>query len=514
MHKYQRLNKRIDAMFEKCEIDDELLGTDISKDSISKILDYQIFHIINLITCFKKNNVVLDGSHTGTGKTYTTACLCKEMKLKPLIICPLSVINIWRSVCDYFDVHPLAIINYETIKKGRTTRKIKQNNINMLIDDNLNDEDNGNNHVFNDKYISIDEKNNYVWKLEKDSIVVFDEAHKCKHTNTQNGKLLLSLKNVKTKVLLLSATIADKPENFKIFGYMLELYSSLKKGNDWVEAIIRDDMNRLDNVSSLYEKLYPFKGSRMSLDDIGNKFPKNQISVECYTLDKKAKQNINIFYETIKKLNNNLPNLTESDLINDSTIVEHENHNSIITTILKMRQKIELMKIPIITELIDKYLENGKSIVIFVNFLETMNTISERINLINVDHVLYHGGMTENEREITINKFQTNHVRILICTIQSGSEGVSFHDTTGKAPRVSLIMPTFSSNLIIQALGRCCRSGMKSNVIQKIIFCSDTHEKLMADNMKKKLTFHTQLSENDKNKQVTLSMVDTINDLF
>lgn len=491
MDKYKRIDKRIQNMFEKCEFDDDLLGTNISKDSVAKIHDYQIFHVINLISCLKKNNAVIDGSHTGTGKTYTAICVCKEMKLRPLIICPKSIISIWKMVCDYFDVHPLAIINYETIKKGRTTKdknKIKVD-ITDIIDNN--DDMNNDNEYETDKYISINESGEYEWKFDdiKDAIVIFDEAHKCKNSNTLNGKLLLSLKKYKIKILLLSATIADKPDNFKVFGYILGFYPTINKGRGWINGILRDDNNRLDNVSSLYDKLYPYKGSRMSLDDIGTETSKNQISVDCYTLDKKSRKDIDIYYKEIR-------DACKTDNYDGSELV----------MITRARQKIELLKIPIVIDLIDKYLENGKYVVVFVNFLDTISKLEAYMKENNIEYGTITGNQTQSEREIEISKFQTNMTKVMICSIRV-TEGISLHDLTGKAPRVTLILPSFSSTDLIQALGRCCRSGMKSNVIQKIIFCSDTYEKLIADKLKEKLKFYTQLGENDKNKQVTMDLI-------
>jgi superfamily II DNA or RNA helicase len=463
-------------MYDKCEIDNDLLTTQISKENVQKLLDYQIFHTINLIVCLKKNNVILDGSSTGTGKTYTSICLCKELNLEPLIICPKSIISIWASVCDYFGVHPLAIINYETIKNNKKQHDYM--NIN------------------NKTYLSIDEYGNYIWKLDENNIVIMDEVHKCKNTTTLNGKLLLSLKH-NIKILMLSATIADKPSKFKIFGYMLDFYPSLSKSQHWIHNIIRDDENNVGNKnSSLYEKLYPEKGSRMSIDDLGSKFPKNKISVDCYSLSYKDRKEMDKYYDKIKENKENKINLN---------------------IILECRQKIELLKIPIIIDLIDKYMESNKSIVIFVNFLDTLHKLSNFLKKEKIDHSILYGNLNNEERDIEINKFQINAVRIIICTIQTGSQSISLHDISGKNPRVSLILPSFSSIELVQALGRIYRGGIKSHALQQIIFCSDTYEKLIAENIKDKLKFYTQLSENDNSNKITLNLVESLDkdyDLF
>ena len=117
--RYEKINKRVNVMFEKGEFDDDFLNINIKEDNIGKIFDYQIFHIYNLISCLKKNDVVIDGSYTGTGKTYTSICVCSELGLSPFIICPRSVLGVWKSVCELFGVTPLCIVNYESIRSGK-----------------------------------------------------------------------------------------------------------------------------------------------------------------------------------------------------------------------------------------------------------------------------------------------------------------------------------------------------------------------------------------------------------
>jgi hypothetical protein len=448
---FQKIEKRVLNMFDKCELDDELLSTQLSKESLKRLLDYQIIHTLNLITCLKKINIVLDGSSTGTGKTYTTICVCKELNLRPLIICPKSIISVWKDVCDYFGVIPLDVINYESIRNG------------------------------NLKYLQVTDDGDFNWTLDKNIIIILDEAHKCKSPTTLNGKMMLSLKPLKRKVMLISATIADKPSNFKIFGYMLDFYNNLKKGNNWIEGIIQEDENRLNKKSNaLYDRLYPFKGSRMSLQDIGDRFPKNQISADCYTLDDASQKELDNYYDVIKSL------YKESNLLK-------------ITKILLYRQKIELLKIKIITEQLEKYLENNKSVVIFVNFIETLQKLKQYLKDNKINYSEVHGNQSLEERDENIKKFQTDTVNVIICMIQAGGQSISLHDLNGNHPRVSLIIPSFSSIDLIQAFGRIYRVGVKTAVLQRIILCNNKYERLIAAKIKEKFKFNNFLGElNDK----------------
>ena len=83
------------------------------------LLSYQLPHLQQLNNAFTNNQVILDASDTGTGKTYTSIALIKMLKLKPLIICPKSVINSWINVIKMFNLEILGITNYEAFKSSK-----------------------------------------------------------------------------------------------------------------------------------------------------------------------------------------------------------------------------------------------------------------------------------------------------------------------------------------------------------------------------------------------------------
>ncbi len=111
-----RNKTRLIELFEKD------LEADFFKDQMTdfisdKLLPHQIMHVQNLIFALTKNRVILDGSSVGTGKTYVSLATCKHFNLQVFIICPKSIINIWRKLCKYFDLAVITVVNYETIRK-------------------------------------------------------------------------------------------------------------------------------------------------------------------------------------------------------------------------------------------------------------------------------------------------------------------------------------------------------------------------------------------------------------
>lgn len=435
------------------------------------ILKYQSLHILNFISIFKKNNTIcaLDFSNTGTGKTYTTIALCSQLDYEPIIICPKNVICYWKEICNIFDVKPKTIINYESIKVGKELNDNltkKKSDIIEIIDDG------------GDKQ--------FIWKnIDKNkNIIIFDEAHRCKNYKSINGKLLLSLKD-KCRILLLSATLAQKYDDFKIFGYMMGFYKNMKYGGKWIQNLVREETFKLNssNETQLMNYLYPKYGSKMTYNDMSKYINPNHISVQCYSLDEKKEQ-------LLEK---------EYDLINKNPDIK-------IVELMKIRQKIEELKLNIIIDLGEKYLDENKSVVMFVNFKKSLEKIHEHFSKKHINHSFIDGSQSIEERINNINLFQNNSHRLIICMISAGSESISLHDLDGEHPRISLIFPSFSGKELLQSLGRIYRTGVKSIVEQKIIFCDVHTERLICEKMKEKVKFMNNFSDIDEKININLDI--------
>jgi superfamily II DNA or RNA helicase len=445
-------------MFDK-HFDHDFANVSFKPHIKNNILKYQVMHILNFISIYKKSNeaCAVDFSSTGTGKTFTAIAMCAQQDLEPIIICPKSVICYWKDVCKIFQVNPRTIINYESIKKGKD------------LDDDMTKK----------KSDIIDIKENgFNWKnIDKNkNIIIFDEAHRCKNHKTLNGKLLLSAKD-KCRILLLSATIAQKYEDFKIFGYMLGFYKQIKQGTKWIQSLVREEQFKFSGNANtqLTDAIYPKKGSRMTYSDMSKYINNNHITTQCYSLDEKSEKIMQKEYQYLKQS------------------ADHP-----LAIITKSRQKIEELKIPILIDLTEKYLDEGNSVVIFVNFLHSLKELLANFVKKSIDCSCVFGDQTIEERTKHIKAFQSNEVKLIICMIQAGSESISLHDLEGNHPRVSLISPSFSGKELLQALGRIYRNGVKSRVEQKIIFCDVATERAICDKLKEKIQFMNNFADYDK----------------
>lgn len=461
----------------------------LTSKTSKKLMSYQILTVIKLINILIENYVCLNASDTGTGKTYMTAAVCAELEKKPIIICPKILIHVWRQVLEYFGVKYYDIVNYETLKNGKVylNKKCKSRKKSWylkIIDD-------------------PDDKEMFKWDPPKDAIIIFDEAQRCKDPSTLNGKLLMSTKKLRQKkipVMLLSGTISEKIKDMKIPFCLFNLIPNTRNYSEYIRSLkVRypkykvkksDYPNDLEfkiakenaQAMIIHEEIKEFT-SRIRVKDLGNRFPKNNWYAQEFLLDD---------YEEICKAYKKMAELLEN-LNNYPTgfnLAERQ----------KQLQKIELKKVPIFVETAKLYKESGNSVIIFVNYTDTVKLLCEQLDT----NCVISGELQKDldERQLCIDKFQANTEHIIICQMRAGGLGINLHDIHGKEkggrPRVCLLNYADSASDMLQALGRAPRSGAKSPVRQIIIFVANVPEEhSLMKNFNKKLGNISAINDGD-----------------
>jgi len=476
------------------------------------LLSFQVAHVYQLDEALKENNCVLDASDTGTGKTYCAISVCKLNNYEPLIICPKSVIHNWNDVAKKLGVKIFGIANYEMMKgckyytsdlelvdcpfidkytlpeekaerkkiiskrankeddKKITNNKIESKNVNKKTSSNK----------------SKKEKESFIYQFPNNVILIFDEAHRGKNHKTITSRLLVSAIESGNKIMLLSATITDKIDCFRPFGVLFGFYHDVKQYKTWIRRKVK--LYQLKNKDSTYNpdemalsiihsELFPKFGSRMKIKELGNLFPSNQIIAKCYFSE--SHNEINKLYDEI--------NLALEDLKNK------EMRSDGLGKIVRARQKIEMYKIPIILDLAEEAIDSGYSVAIFVNFKDTMNTLCKHLNCVNT----ISGDQSMDERQLSINEFQSNKSKIIIAIIQAGGVGISLHDIHGGHPRMSIISPSWTGQDIVQVLGRIHRAGSKTPALQRIVYIAETVEEKIAKTIEEKITTIHAINDGD-----------------
>ena len=434
----------------KIEID-ETIESYLARVPVEGLLPWQRESVAKIIRAIENHGAALDASDVGTGKTYSALCAAKILGLSPVVICPISVIGSWKKAAAHFGIS-ISVLNYEKLKTGKTE--------------------------FGDW---IDKKKRFSFlNVSQKSILIFDEVHRCKSATSQNSKMLRSAKNQNIPTICLSATAFVDPTEMSAIGEVLGLFKANKfwswamshgcqKGR-WGGLEFTGGRKTLAEIHSL---IFPKKGTRVKVSELGDAFPETFITTESVEVSKAGAARIDdairAARETIERIQNKQAN--DSD--------------NVLTALLRARQISEAEKVPVMTEMILDAIEQNQSVVVFVNFSETINDLQKTLNSLSISTI--HGQQTAEEREKHIDDFQNGKSKLMIANIQAGGVGVSLHDLDGSHPRITLVNPSWSAVAMRQALGRVHRAGGKSKSIQKILFAANTVEEGICEAVEAKL---------------------------
>lgn len=438
------------------------------------LLKWQLQRLVEICYGIHKYNGVLDGSEMGTGKTLQNLAYSVLFKTKAFAVVPASVVTQWRQASKFIGAELIDAVSYDTLKRG-TTPYVKYDKVSDKF-------------IFNQRLIP------------KNTHIIFDEAHKCKNPNTMNSKLLLGAKKQNYKLSILSATIGHTPLHLKVTGYAIDLFNQLSSYYSWAmdHGVYLGNVGKKDSqkkaliFSNLPSSLIKInnaiygsgKGVRTKISDLGDDFPKNNIVIQAYDMveEKKIKS---VFTKMRKELN-------------ELKKQKSKDKDSKFTIILRARQEVELLKVPNFLEMTEEGLENGLSVVIFVNFKQTLESL--RLKLKSYNPCIIKGGQTPKVRLENTQRFQANKTKVALVMIQAGGTGINLHDEHGGHPRMSLISPTYNPNDLVQATGRIARATSKSPSTQKIIFACNTIEELVVEAIQQKKKNLTTINDGELNK--------------
>ena len=430
-----------------------------------ELLPHQITHCQNLIESLLAHDCVLDVSDTGTGKTYTALIVSKILELKPIIICPLSVKVAWARVCEELDIPEPFITNYE---------QLRGTNVPFITK----------------KEQSKTRKPKYEWdpSISDDHIIIWDEAHRIRKASSIIGRIALNC-TVKKKMFL-SATLAETAEHYQVFGVFLKLF---RRGgfSQWSQ----------ENGAQLGHYGMEYSTSPYYISKILNQIRKPPIpkisSMKISSVEDMPGLRLKIDF---------------LDLPNDVRAKISESFDEILLDLFYKRQNairlqrslaelihnlhiIETNKIPYIIDVANGYLKSGHSVIIFVSFRSSLDLFIEHTSK-EFKYGCIYGGQKIDERQETIDSFQSNDIRLLFCMIQAGSVGISLHDLHGGFPRVILIQPSFNAIDFLQSIGRTYRTKTKSSPIVSLVVAKNTKEEKVAKILVSKIASIQNLNTN------------------
>ena len=453
------------------------------------LLEPQKAHATKLADSLFYNGVAADLSETGTGKTYSAAAIARNFDGPIVVIGPKSILRTWKKVLKQFGKEPEVLVNYELLCRGNTPWLKYRKHPKPALD-----AANKEHRKFHPNE-QVAKYFNAVIYFPAGALVILDESHRCKGINSLQAGLLMSLKRQGYKVLMLSATQATSPCDMRAFGYTANLIATPEmkdykafcldagaEATGHYGAMVFDETNETarSKMQEVHRHLFDFSkiGSRLTRDEMGALFPEHEILCDTYDMGPNSER-IQAAYDIMER---------------DIARLEKQTANysaHVFAQIMKMRRTVETLKVPTLVDMTEDLVDEGKSVIIFVNFTETIETIGARLEQTrrfrdkNLIGYIY-GERTQRQRDIDIDALQADQRRVMLVNILC-AESIGLHDITGRYPRAGLVNPSFSAIKVLQAMGRHHRQGGRSKVYTRFVLADRTYENRIADRISGRL---------------------------
>ena len=451
---------------------------DYNKYSHRPPLDHQKEAIQKLV----ENKKFILADDMGLGKTTSTIIAALETGAKKvLIICPATLkINWKREIENYSDrsifisegknfsaEHDFVIINYDIIKNFHDNKKKEESQI----------------------------------LLSNFDLIVIDEAHYIKNPTAQRTKLINDIAKKVDRLWLLTGTpMTSRPMDYY---NLLNLIESPVARN-WMAYAIR------------YCDGYQFKvGNRKIWNVTGSS---NLEELRDRTSDlvlRRLKENVlDLPDKIITPVYLRLKSKAYEDVMGeyydwyDKNPEESKSLTVQFTKLTKVRQIIADEKINETIEIAENIIEQGKKVIIFCNFTDSLNKIVEHFGK---SAVKLDGSMSQHERQYSVDQFQTNEkIKVFVGNIRAAGTGITL--TSGDAVIFNDL--SFLPSDHAQAEDRSYRYGQKNNVLVYYPIYQNTIENIIYDivNNKKKV-IATVMGDNLNQSDTAEEILNKINDL-
>ena len=385
----------------------------------------------------------------GLGKTTSTIIAALESNAKKiLIICPASLkINWQREIANYTDrsvyisegknfsqEHDFVIINYDIIKNFHSVKKKSES---QILDANF-------------------------------DLVVVDEAHYIKNGQAQRTKLINDLVKKVDRLWLLTGTpMTSRPMDY--FNLLSLVDSPVAK--NWMAYAIRYcsgyqfnaggrkiwNVTGASNLEELRDRTAGLTLRRLKEDVLD--LPDKIITPVYLRLKSKAYEEImGEYYDWYDKNPDESKSLTVQ-----------------FTKLTKIRQVIADEKIAQTIELAENIIEQGKKVIIFCNFTDSLSKICEHFGktAVRVD-----GSTPKHERQNSVDQFQDNEkIKVFVGNIKAAGVGLTLTAAEAVIMNDLSFLPSDHS----QAEDRAYRYGQKNNVLVYYPIFENTIEGIIYD---------------------------------
>ena len=418
----------------------------------------------------------------GLGKTTSTIIAALEAgSKKVLIICPATLkINWKREIENYSDKAvyiaegknfstdaDFVIINYDIIKNFHDTKKKGES---QILDANF-------------------------------DLVVVDEAHYIKNATAQRTKLINDLVKKVDRLWLLTGTpMTSRPIDY--FNLLSLIESPVAK--NWMAYAIRYCQGYQFNVGG--RKVWNVMGAS-NLEELRDR-------TAGLTLRRLKENVLDLPDKIITPVYLRLKSKMYEEIMGeyydwyDKNPEESKSLTVQFTKLTKIRQVIADEKVSQTIELAENIVEQGKKVIIFCNFTDSLNKICDHFgkSAVKVD-----GSMSKPNRQHSVDEFQDNEkIKVFVGNIKAAGVGI----TLTAAEAVIMNDLSFVPSDHAQAEDRAYRYGQKNNVLVYYPIFENTIEGIIYDILNnKKQVIATVMGDNQNTADAAEEILKRINEM-
>lgn len=471
-----------------------------------------------LLAALQTHGAALDASDLGTGKTAHALAVVRHLDVPTLVVCPAVSITGWKRMGQILGA-TFSIINYEALRTGNRefgTWETPRPKVSKKVFSCASCQQKFDSseelaarrcpyHRLGIHCLEVKSKPHRYGKFrfhENVKLLVFDEVHRCAALDSLQSDMLVAAKRQHIPTIGASATAAESPLDLKALGYVLGLHSLIDTGSGpgfykWAFAqgvrkhpmggfhFALGEQRKKEVMGALHAEIFPGRGCRVRIDDLGVAFPEVQITAELYDLKEAGR--IDLLYaemdESIRALN--------GERARDMA-PEHP-----LTQLLRVSQEIELLTVPVYEELVSDALAQGLHVAIFVNYRRTVDELCKRLKTdCRIDGSQI-GERGARERAANVDRFQDDTAPVIVATHAAGSESISLQDVRGQFARLGLVAPGNNARRVRQIMGRLRRATGRSKAFYRFICIAGTVQEKVHKALSSKLNCMDALNDSD-----------------
>ncbi len=411
------------------------------------------YNWLKTLESYHLNGILAD--EMGTGKTLQALAVLAMMPndKNSLVICPKTLIYNWIAEAKKFGME-IEVVDYQGNKNIRK----------KLLEEK--------NKIFVASY-AVALKDFKLLKEQKFYYLILDEAQNIKNPRSSRSMMSKTL-HAEHKLAISGTPMENSLQDlwsifdFLLPGYLPNLLSFSKEADSEAKA------------KYLQKIISPFVLRRKKIDILQELSPKESQIIYC----KMSKRQNDFYYSMWEQIS--------KSILNDKKITPIH----ILSGLTKLRQIANGMnlldsnetdvsgKIEVALDLIKLCIENGKKILVFAQFLQSLKTIEQYLLEQKIDYS-YMDGSTKNRQKVIREFNENDQKKVFLLSLKVGGLGLNLT----AADTVILVDPWWNPMVENQAIDRTHRIGQTKKInIYKLITKNSIEEKILElQNRKKEL---------------------------